>query len=345
MDKTDASSKKVFKLRLSLDISDRHMETLRKYGKVDQGITRDILVSGKHSLHQLHYMIQKLFGWQNSHLHCFRFYGDDMEKLVQNSFKRYCRLCGIYFRFIYNDTTDMDDIYWDDDYKDGESFKSWLKRKYKGFNPYRGTLEHYIVAQEAVKRNIDEDAMLRVSPSFAEWREGKQDPHMVKFEDATYEEMFHNYECSLGEVIERAYIGDILALHADDFADTAAVTELLEQQNQNFKSYWTEYCDLLELKTELQYKQNEIKKYSKRKNADPVKLLLLTGEFNRTCKKFTRAYQGIFMNSDKPALPVTNKLRYEYDYGDDWQVKIEVVDEYIMDEDNNDLPELMWQIY
>lgn len=51
------------------------------------------------------------------------------------------------------------------------------------------------------------------------------------------------------------------------------------------------------------------------------------------------------MNSDKPALPVTNKLRYEYDYGDDWQVKIEVVDEYIMDEDNNDLPELMWQIY
>ena len=42
--------------------------------KVENGrITRDILVPADITLHALSYAIQRSFGWQNSHLHCFKF--------------------------------------------------------------------------------------------------------------------------------------------------------------------------------------------------------------------------------------------------------------------------------
>jgi len=34
-------------------------------------ITRDILIPAEMTLHQLHYAIQRLFGWQNAHLRAF----------------------------------------------------------------------------------------------------------------------------------------------------------------------------------------------------------------------------------------------------------------------------------
>ncbi len=36
-------------------------------------ITRDILIPADMPLHNLHYAIQKLFGWQNSHFRVFSF--------------------------------------------------------------------------------------------------------------------------------------------------------------------------------------------------------------------------------------------------------------------------------
>ncbi|MEE3392732.1 MAG: hypothetical protein VZR00_03335 [Lachnospiraceae bacterium] len=65
---------KVYLLHLELDIdniSDAAYDALQTYGKVEKGISRDVLVSSDISLHELHYLIQRTFGWRNSHLHKF----------------------------------------------------------------------------------------------------------------------------------------------------------------------------------------------------------------------------------------------------------------------------------
>ena len=50
------------------------VEVLRRLGKVEKDrITRDILVPADITLHALSYAIQRSFGWQNSHLHCFKY--------------------------------------------------------------------------------------------------------------------------------------------------------------------------------------------------------------------------------------------------------------------------------
>ena len=58
---------KVLKLHLELveDFGEEELAVLRKYGKVERGISRDILVPAHMPLHNLHYAIQKAFGWQN----------------------------------------------------------------------------------------------------------------------------------------------------------------------------------------------------------------------------------------------------------------------------------------
>lgn len=62
---------KVIRLKLELNIDGADMDILKKYGKVKDGITREVLAPADINLHALHYVIQKAFGWQNSHLHHF----------------------------------------------------------------------------------------------------------------------------------------------------------------------------------------------------------------------------------------------------------------------------------
>ncbi len=69
---------KITPVRLHLELrsdylSDYHKRMLRRYGESSTGesITRDILIPSDMPLHNLHYAMQKLFGWQNSHLRSF----------------------------------------------------------------------------------------------------------------------------------------------------------------------------------------------------------------------------------------------------------------------------------
>ena len=80
---------------------------LRTYGKVKEGFTRDILISSDFTLHQMHYAIQRSFGWQNQHPHFFTFPKDAMISLFQALAKEgqktplyvdWEKVCGIYFR-------------------------------------------------------------------------------------------------------------------------------------------------------------------------------------------------------------------------------------------------------
>ncbi len=142
---------KVICLHLALANSDVEGadDPIVKYGKTKKNISRDVLVPEDITLHSLHYVILKLFGWQNGHLHSFSLVEEDFEKLTDGRFDKYSKLCGVYFRF---PTEDYEDLYWDDDYEEGRSFSTWLKSKYTGPYVYEGTGDYYLPNQYEVKR-------------------------------------------------------------------------------------------------------------------------------------------------------------------------------------------------
>ena len=82
-----------------LDLGDQERADLFRMGKASEGFSRDVLVSGAMTLHAMHYMIQKLFGWQNSHLHKFALSDEDFDLITEGKVKGWTDLCGSLLRF------------------------------------------------------------------------------------------------------------------------------------------------------------------------------------------------------------------------------------------------------
>ena len=215
----------VLKLELILDIDSlrkEDMEILKQYGKVEKGITREILVPADITLHALNYAILRAFGWQNSHLHHFRLPKEVFQKLTggknkvdQHDYVEYdglytnwMKLCGLYFRF---PCDDFEDLYWDDDYKEGQSIKTWFSKKYTGPYKYKGKWEHFHFANPAAQSVLKKNPMIRQQLSFAEWsklKESGKDPDkmpakMIPIEEATIQELSYGFEGGMDELLER----------------------------------------------------------------------------------------------------------------------------------------------
>lgn len=114
------------------DLTEYDKKTIREFGELNYGehISRDVLVPSDIPLYAVHYLIQRLFGWQNSHLHRFELPEKQLMRLTENKMKIWARLVGIIFRSPF---MNEDDEFWADDYESG-SFKNWLTKKYMG--PY-----------------------------------------------------------------------------------------------------------------------------------------------------------------------------------------------------------------
>lgn len=215
----------VLRLQLSLDmkyVNDDSIEVLKKYGKVKNGILREILVPADITLHALNYVILRSFGWQNGHLHQFRFPEQVFQKLTKGKNKvgedgyvkhdglytDWAKLCGIYFRF---PCDDFEDLYWDDDYEEGQSVKTWFARKYTGPYSYGGTCEHYYYANQMARSLIEKNPVIREQLSFAEWSElkdaGKESEikkeRTKPIEKATIMDIQYGFDQMMDEVLER----------------------------------------------------------------------------------------------------------------------------------------------
>ena len=108
---------------------EEHKDFLR-LAKAKKGIIREVLVPSSMNLHSMHFMIQRLFGWQNGHLHHFSISEEELGRLTGGTVGGWDRLCGSLLHYPDEDG----DMYWDDDYTNDHSVKSWLKKKYTG--PY-----------------------------------------------------------------------------------------------------------------------------------------------------------------------------------------------------------------
>lgn len=124
-------------------------KVLKKYARYHTGFSRDIIISSDMTLHALHYAIQKLFGWGNSHLREFSLMPDDFDAVTNGLTSVWEDLCGVLFRFPEEDNQEP---YWDDDYNGRQSFKTWLKQKYTGPYSAYSSCDTYIENQRLVKQ-------------------------------------------------------------------------------------------------------------------------------------------------------------------------------------------------
>ena len=265
-------------VRLQLELKDEYLSDyqkrmLKRYGEStsDESITRDILIPSDMPLHNLHYAIQKLFGWQNSHLRSFYLPEEIYSKLTGGTVKGWTDLVGVLFQ---PPSEAEEDVFWDDDYERG-NFKVWLKKKYTGPYIYGGRMEYPEVARQDIQELLDHFKMLEVSESFGAYMNRKE-------KDANAEM----------KIIKKAPLIDLT----------------LEEMNASL---------IIEGGTESLLERLEVDKVI--------------------------AAEGEDINSEE-LFPVTKKLIYNYDFGDNWIVKItkykdcedlikqNIIDEYELEE-------------
>ena len=294
--KAEKENANVMRLHLALDmtyVDEEEMQLLKKYGSVKQAISRDILVPADITLHALNYAILRMFGWQNGHLHNFSLPENVFKKLTENQFHTWSQMAGVYFRF---PTENYEDIYWDDDYREGESIKSWMRRKYTGPYKYKGYGEHYLMNQIEV-----EDMFTRwdeISVHEFDFRAEKQpEPYNVKLKDATIDQVmsaFSDIMCE--ELIERLPVSDVLCTKDNEEVDFAKIKKYIASKIMNCKV------------------NDAVEEYNSRRFGS---------------LKQEREYLEVY---NIPVLPVTDQLIYSYDYGDGWKVVITCEDIYHLDE-------------
>lgn len=237
---------KVLKLRMQLDLGSADIGPLKKYGNVKEGIIREVLVPNDISLHALHYVIQKAFGWRNSHLHHFLLPKNVFNDLTSDSFIKWADYCGIYFRY---PSDDYQDIYWDDDYSENVSVNTWFKKKYTGPYHYYGISENFMEARTNIGLFIKENKTIRVPIPFKEWahmnEEERKVPRIKDIYSATCEEMNIYFMESGGiyELLERLKVSEILGTKAseDSLEDLVEEADIRYDENDIFAKNEREY--------------------------------------------------------------------------------------------------------
>lgn len=270
-------------VRLHLELKDNYLSDyqkrmLKRYGESISGdsITRDILIPSDMPLHNLHYTIQKLFGWQNSHLRSFYLPEQIYSRLTGGTVKGWSYLVGILFQ---PPSEGEEDIFWDDDYEKG-SFKVWLRKKYTGPYIYGGTMEYPEIARRDVQELLERFRMLEVRESFSDYmkraeRDENTEMRVIKkapLIDLTLEEMNSSLMLDGGteSLLERLEVNKVIAAQDQDInsEELFPVTKELIY-NYDFGDNWiikiTKYKDCEDL-----LKQNIIDEYELEEAEDIV---------------------------------------------------------------------------
>lgn len=286
----------VLRLHLELNLkytNEEELQILKKYGSMKQAISRDILVPSDITLHALNYAILRMFGWQNGHLHSFRLPENLFKELTENLFCTWSKMAGVYFRF---PTENYDDIYWDDDYEEGKSFKSWMKKKYTGPYLYKGYSEHYIVNQMEVERMFATYNEITVHEFVLNVKQ-QPEPYQVKLKKATIDQVTHAFaDIMCHELIERLPLAEVLCVKNKTLCDFSKIKKHLDSE-------------LSQIDVDEAIEEYEKKRF--------------------TSKKQEQDFLGRY---NIPVLPVTEQLIYNYDYGDGWEVLISCENAYNQEE-------------
>ncbi|WP_353097070.1 hypothetical protein [Tissierella praeacuta] len=256
---------KITTVRLHLELEHDHLSDyqkrmLRRYGESISGesIIRDILIPSDMPLHNLHYAIQRLFGWQNSHLRSFYLPKEIYNKLTGGTVKGWSDLVGILFQ---PPSEAESDIFWDDDYEKG-SFNVWLRKKYTGPYIYGGTMEHPEIARQDIQNLLDRFKMFEVRESFGDYMERTKEDEDAEIRiikeapliELTLEEMDSSLIIDGGteSLLERLEVNKVIAAQSEDIASKGLFPMTKELiYNYDFGDNWivriTKYKDCEDL--------------------------------------------------------------------------------------------------
>ncbi len=298
-------------------MDDSIQHALKTWGDVTYGdtISRDVIVPSDMPLWALNYMIQRCFGWQNSHLHQFELPPEQFKRILREKSDeegrltagRYMELVGVVFR---SPWMEEEDEFWNDDYRSG-SIKTWQRKKYTG--PYRSLCvgEEVWQCRMDMEELRDQVAYVEVEHDFAEEMECYRDPQPIDqktyeekrgktppmqekklyerkiqfrqevyaLEDLPMEAFLYLPERSCVSLLERLTVGEILALHGQRIRDELA-------QDVRIPCCFEDVMD--------ERLREEIKECVRCNSSDK-----------------------------QPKLQtLTDTLYYNYDFGDNWYVKI-----------------------
>ncbi|MBK5252258.1 MAG: hypothetical protein JJE29_06465 [Peptostreptococcaceae bacterium] len=219
--------------------SEEHRKLLMKYADTTERgtITRDVLIPADMPLHNLHYAIQRLFGWQNSHLRAFRLDEKDYERLTGKCVREWAKLVGILFQGL---PYDEDDQFWDDDYIYG-NIKVWLRKKYIGPYVFGGYTEDYDEAKGSVEEMIRRFPIVEVRESFYDYHErikDKKDDESEKTKiikkapilDLTIRELTNSisFDSALDELLERIPVAEVLGVKGGKLAECEEIQKWMD---------------------------------------------------------------------------------------------------------------------
>jgi hypothetical protein len=282
---------------------EEQQRVLKSYGKLQYGptISRDIAVPEDMPLYALHYVIQKVFGWQNSHLHHFELPDDVFRKIIGGKVSNWMALVGV---LLQSPMMDERDRFWADDYEDG-SFKTWLRKKYTGpymsLNHGEGIMQSrediayvkkkcakVVVSYERRKDGTERIFWAHIAQGNEDLSLSEQDKRfgivrkeIISIDDLPVESLFQLFETSPNQVLERLSIGEILVFRDRGLHDQIADSEDLCESFEEF------------MDDDLRSEIDEI---------------LASGQDAPWNQPFV--------------APCTDTLYYNYDYGDNWYVKI-----------------------
>ena len=267
-----------------LRLSEEETAQLNRFARMKTGISRDIIVPADMTLHALHYAIQRLFGWENSHLRQFSFLPKDFNSLTNGLTSLWQNYCGVYFRFPMEDDQEP---YWDDDYEGRQSFKTWLKQKYKG--PYHGYsasdtfyYNQYQVQQlqDYLDKNLNDKNVLTL--------EGLQS------------QLWLGGDCNC--LLERLRLSEL-------FVPTSVKTP----KKKDWELFMQDSLERVRKNINASDEQ-EINKYT----------YYIIAAQKKECKNRIMVYELEQMRKamEPELLPFVHEIIYQYDFGDGWCVKI-----------------------
>lgn len=304
-----AKEKSTYAMQLHLELRHSRLDTmedneakiLAKYGGVTTSISRDVIVPSSLALHQLHYLINMAFGWTNSHLHDFQLPKSLFEALTEGKLLEIAAVYGYYLKF---PNSTFNDEFWDDDYEESKSPRTWMRSKYRKQYEYRGFSDYWIDNQAEIMSWARRMPILEVDPLY--WGE-KGEPRNIKFEDISVQELLSaiSFDSGIPYVLKESLrLSEILSLNP---------VEIKRAKN-----------------TALQSNSSDVLQYSAYRDVAYTEISKEEGA--RDMLAFFRATSHMVHLREeaepKNVMPITSTLLYSYDYGDGWQIDITLIKEF-----------------
>lgn len=301
---------------------------LHKYGGVKRGdnISRDILVPSDIQLWSLHYLIQRAFGWQNSHLHRFYLSEERMKEITEDKVGNWTNLCGLVFR---SPKMDQDSEFWADDYESG-SFKTWLKKKYTGPYADLNQEESYWYIREAMCEYQDYSKILTddcLEGAYEDQGAERDQKYVVKWQ------RYKDGEPFIGRCYpesERArFEKSEKKSSRSDYSPTTVKEEILPFKDLPLDALrWLQErpADELLERMSIQFVLALGEKGLPEKGYE-----IFDGDLVENSEQLKEEIdEAVHMTYDRIDTPlnqpdiggITKELFYEYDFGDEWTVKI-----------------------